>query len=42
MRLPIIPVKGDEKWELLSKIIVLSKTIYTKTNNKIHGQKASL
>jgi len=22
--------------------MVLSKTIYTKTNNKIHGQKASL
>jgi len=21
MRLPVIPVKGDEKWELLSKII---------------------
>jgi len=21
MRLPVIPVKGDEKWELLSKVI---------------------
>jgi len=21
MRLPVIPVKGDEKWELLSKIM---------------------
>jgi len=21
MRLPVIPVKGDEKWELLSKIV---------------------
>jgi len=21
VRLPVIPVKGDEKWELLSKII---------------------
>ncbi len=38
MRLPVIPVKGDEKWELLSKIIDKLETRETKktlARNKI-------
>lgn len=38
MRLPVIPVKGDEKWELLSKIIERLETRETKkalARNKI-------
>jgi len=30
MRLPVIPVKGDERWELLSKIIDKLETRETK------------
>ena len=30
MRLPVIPVKGDEKWELLSRIIDKLETRETK------------
>jgi hypothetical protein len=38
MRLPVIPVKGDERWELLSKIIDRLETRETKkalARNKI-------
>ena len=30
VRLPVIPVKGDEKWELLSKIVDKLETRETK------------
>ncbi len=30
MRLPIVPIKGDEKWELLSKIVDMLETRETK------------
>ena len=41
MRLPVIPVKGDERWELLSKIVDKLETREAKkalARNKITGK----
>jgi len=35
MRLPVIPVKGDKKWELLSKIVDKLETKKALARNKI-------
>ena len=34
MRLPVIPVKGDKKWELLSKIVDKLETKKALARNK--------